>query len=696
MSAAMTRRPSSAIPLLLPALLVAACSTAPTSAVQALFDLGATGDADLYALPYPNNLRLLSDGSIDLARLADLKNIFGDSAPALLQSYMDLVAKNASSGFGLGSAVFFRFTGAIDKACLPTTPEESLLDGASVSLVNIDTASASYGKRTPVRLQFTEDEGKYIGANHLSVLPVAGTPLDPGTTYAAILTDAVCDPAGDSVEASSDFEKLLAETASDSSLESAHAAYQPLRDHLATSGLTGVISAAVFTTGTPSALAGRARKVLYKQAAPTAQSLQAYSESSTTYELRGTYKASNFEQGSPPYLTKGGEIKLDKNGDPVPAVTESLRFALTVPSSTRVPDKGWPLVIYAHGTGGDYRTFIYEGIAENLAEVLGDDGLAISRMAVAGIDQVLHGPRDPTGNSPDLTFFNIGNAAASVNNVIQAGIDDFSLLRMLLGIDTTSVPWAASSKQTGSVSFDPNPLRFDPDRIYFMGHSQGGLTGPVFLAHEPKVKAAILSGAGGGAALGLLYKTAPIAIQPLLELAFKDTLDEFHPMVSLLQQMLEPADTANYGRMLIERPPAGVKPKHIFLSQGLTDHYTPNATTDALATAIRVPIVTPVRRSISSLELLGEKPIAPPFCGNISASGMSVTAGLLQFKAVAFSPTQKCKIDTDCGASGGAYCDGGICRDDGHFVIFDDATAIRQYSRFLATHARDGAAVIGK
>ena len=75
------------------------------------------------------------------------------------------------------------------------------------------------------------------------------------------------------------------------------------------------------------------------------------------------------------------------------------------------------------------------------------------------------------------------------DNPKQGALDDFQLLRLVKAIDVAAAP------TTGA------PIKFDPARIYFKGHSQGGLTGPLFLAAEPEVKAAVLSGAGGDAHL---------------------------------------------------------------------------------------------------------------------------------------------------------------------------------------------------
>src|SRR5262249_15065769 len=151
------------------------------------------------------------------------------------------------------------------------------------------------------------------------------------------------------------------------------------------------------------------------------------------------------------------------------------------PKNATMPGDGWPIVIYAHGTGGDYRSFIDDGTAGRLAA----EGLA-----AISIDQVLNGQRDPTGHDPNLTVYNFVNPIAGRDNFRQGAADDFQLLRL-------------------AVRLNVGGNHFDASKIYFFGHSQGGGTGPPFLAAEPRITGAVLSGAAGLIYIAFLLKTEP-------------------------------------------------------------------------------------------------------------------------------------------------------------------------------------------
>ena len=198
----------------------------------------------------------------------------------------------------------------------------------------------------------------------------------------------------------------------------------------------------------------------------------------------------------------------------------------------------------------------------------------------------------------------------------------------------------------------------------------------------------MLSGAGGGAMYSLLEKTAPTPVRTVLELALAEPADQYHPFLTLLQGLLEPADPNNYARLLIKDPPQGRAPLHLLLTEGLVDHYTPTMTTEALAVAAGVPQVGTVLQKAAAMELAGLKPEAGPVSGNITVGGKGVTGGLVQFKAAPAKPAKSCTKDADC--SSGDYCGSGQCLNDGHFVVFQVSAARDMVSRFFGTMARDG------
>jgi hypothetical protein len=537
---------------------------------------------DFYARPFPSDDRKNPDGTIDLSTYP--------RPSVLIKEYVDEAARD-KHGFGENTCIYFRFSGAIDPMSLPQTPQDSLAADASVFLTEVAS-----GQRIPVRTHMRPKGGKYAGANLLAMCPFAGLPLAPQTKYTAAVTTKVHAADGTPIQKG---------------------------------------GSTTFTTGDPTSDMKALRDAIVALPAPT-PSMLTWQSGGSFDEYDGIYSAPFFQQGTVPFLTpdQGGTIQFDAQGHPQLVRMDQLRFAMTVPKSA-MPANGYPMVIYAHGTGGNYRSFITEGLAERLA------GVGIAMMS---IDQVLHGPRDPTGADPEITFFNFQNMAAARDNVRQGGADDFQLLRLAQNW-STSITLPMTNAQ----------VKFDSQSMAFMGHSQGGLTGPLFVAYEPGVRGAVFSGAAGLLIIALLNKTQPVNIPDVVStLVNDDPLDEFHPLLSLVQQYFEPADPCNYGRLYFQVPPQGVPAHSIFQTIGLVDHYAPVPGLKAFMLSMGLQPVGMLPDPIDGLDLAGLNVGTAPVSANVA--GGAATGVAAEYVATGY---------------------------DGHFVLFDNTAAQRQSTGFL-------------
>lgn len=628
-------------------LLVAACGDdsgdlgldGGTGPVSALFEIPRGGPiSEFYALPFPNDLRIKSDGTIDLDQHVR-PNVFAGFV-------IDIIAKN-TPGFGTNQTIFTRYSGALAESSLPADAAATVTDGASVYVVNVDPDSAELGKKSPLWIRFKAREGYSIGANALAAMPYPGFPLRGSTTYAFVVTRRLKGSDGTPVKRSADFTALMGTGTGDAAVVNARSKYAPLLTWLDGTGSKDkrddVVSAAVFTTQDPTSLMGKLRQVTFTLPEPAAAGVHSTGSASASFKtFEGTYQGPNFQKGDPPYITEGGYIELDGAGLPIVQRMEPIRFAATFPKTTPPPE-GWPVVVYAHGTGGDYRSFIREGVAARLTA----EGLAC-----ISIDQVLHGPRDPTGTNPEITYFNIYNPLGTRDNGLQGAADDFQLMRLvkLLTIED------------GQLTH-----RYNTNKIYFFGHSQGGLTGPPFLAFEPDVKAAVLSGAGSVLAFALLYKTYSDAIDlPGIVASFvrDNPIDEHNNIFGLLQMFAERADPINYAAFLLREPLPGVGAKDIFQSEGLVDTEAPIQGIEALGLAIGLSPVAPILRPVPQFALRDLTTLNAPVMSNV----LGKSAVFLQYMAPP-----------------------GV---DGHFVIFRVPAAQSQSAKFLGSMAKNGVATL--
>lgn len=614
-----------------------ACTGEPTTAH---FGLPGTTQ-EFYDLPYPNDLRRHPDSNtLDLSEFPT-NSLIVDSFRA---------AAEQLDGFSLNGAMFARFDGGLDPTSLPDVPA-SMTESSSVYVIDVDRDSPRYGERTPIAVRFRPTGNFTIGDNNLVVRPYPGFPLAEGTTYALVITTRVRGTNGEAIEVAPGFAELSGNSGDDGLLTWARGQYQPLFDYLDEAdgdSRSDVATAAVFTTQHATFIAPAIRAAIFDRSPPVATDVMSPDpvKGSRFRTITGTYLAPSFQAGDAPYKNApDGRVEVGSDGKAIITRMEPMRFMLTVPTMMPMPAEGWPICIYSHGTGGSWASFVGDGTADLLAR----EGIA-----VISTDQVLHGPRNP-GGDPELDFFHFGNVYTARDNALQGFGDAWSQMRLAVGAQLD----AGGTTHT-----------FDANKVFFFGHSQGGVTGPGFVAFEPTLKGAILSGTAGVLYENLLHKTKPLDIPGLVEQFARDNpMDEDNPSLALVQMWIERSDPVNYAPLMVREPPivegTQIAPRPIFQTEGFTDNYSPNIGIEAFATALGADIVQlAASKEILGVTLRGRGIVPAPITNNVN----DTTAVLAQYNQRPGS--------------------------DGHFVVFDIPAAQQHAAKFLGTLARTGQATV--
>ncbi|HEX7668522.1 MAG TPA: hypothetical protein VF395_03015, partial [Polyangiaceae bacterium] len=335
--------------------------------------------------------------------------------------------------------------------------------------------------------------------------------------------------------------------------------------------------------------------------------------------------------------------------------SEKVCVSLTVPKGSP-PAAGFPVAVFAHGTGGSFRDHVRDEVAGALAR-------ATPAMAVLGYDQVEHGPRRGASTaSPNNLFFNFKNPAAAQGNPMQGGADVIAMGRFAGSI---AIPAAV----TGAAL-----VKSDPASVVFFGHSQGSMHGSLGLPYSPAYSAALLSGNGASLMHALLTKTAPENIAAGVPFALGGDYDsngkldggELHPVLTLLQQWIDPADPLNFAESIAAVPEAGMKPKSVFQTYGLGDTFSPPLTLEKYAIAASLDLAAH-DPSVTTPDDIGLKELEVPLSGNFTLKGV----------APAVDQTVTLAVREYANTTGR----------DGHFVVFDVPSANADAIRFLSMAA---------
>ncbi|MBI3178975.1 MAG: hypothetical protein HYZ27_04900, partial [Deltaproteobacteria bacterium] len=359
---------------------------APGGVFQVLFDVGTTS-SDFFRLPFPNDARLNTDGRVSLTGFPTppLEVVPSD----LLGRYVQAIEAE-QNGFGPNQSVFLRFSdrplfcaSGCDTAgnCAPGCMGRGE-PAPSVYLVDITASSYRF---TPINYRWFASTGStpYMCGPYVAVVPGSATPWEPGHTYAVFVHSRILSASNQPMVQAADFAAMLGTSApADLRLNAAWAAYSPLRGWLATSPpypagdpdagnpvLTAHLGgAAVFTVRDPTATLLALGDAIEARADPAVTSVIACTGAAppatcasvaglSFVEAQGLIDLPVYQQGTPPYVDQGGGIALDGAGVPQEQRIEPVRFALSVPTGG-MPASGWPVVIYAHGTGGSYQSHL--------------------------------------------------------------------------------------------------------------------------------------------------------------------------------------------------------------------------------------------------------------------------------------------------------------------------------------------------
>jgi hypothetical protein len=314
----------------------------------------------------------------------------------------------------------------------------------------------------------------------------------------------------------------------------------------------------------------------------------------------------------------------------------------------------FPTMIYGHGLGG----------ARDQAQRLAD--FAVPRgLAVIAIDAVAHGDH-PTAMSQSslgriLDFFALSTADLSFepfrmrDNFRQSAWDKLQLVRMIergLDLDGAGGP------------------DLDADRLFYLGVSLGGIMGPELLALAPSVRNAVLV-VPGGRVSSIVRDAEQFSLLIDLLRPEETTDGDVARFFPVLQTVLERGDAAVWAVHLLDvsARPAGLPAAapDVLMGMVLGDDTVPNSTNRALARALGIPVVPPVRQEVGLVGVTGAAPVS----GNLPDGR---TAGLLQFD----------RVPTDDGGTEPAT----------HGNIGDSAVGVEAWLTFIESDLTGGTPVI--
>ncbi len=525
-------------------------------------------DVDLPQNPFPDDRYRTDDGLAPpdwiFAEFADPNSVNSGQGSNFANGLLAAIRANAT-GWGTYSPIELQLAAEVDPA--------TLADGMLV----LRRTDSDWVHETPA---FTAEWNADL---HLLDLQ-PDVPFEAETTYAVILTSAVTTLSGEPLGRSRDFRRVLrGEVDPD---------VQPALDFVeSVLGVSRDEIALAFTFTTQATwrdlLTIRERLDDNDLAPPsiTFEDLEAtrYQEGIFTDGpvkdtlLRGQGDAFSVAAVGTAQLYdfRGTDAIFDS--DAVDGVTAPrtipVRVQIAVPNQP-APEGGFPIVVLGHGLGQS------ADFAWDVAEIGAEIGLVPPFVLVAH-DFPDHGMRGSGNQVADtIRYFHINNFYAMRDSFRQTAAELLQVRRL---VETAS-----------GAPFDG----MNREHILFAGASLGGITGATFLGVDSRVETALLSVPAGelvrileGEEVGAL--AAPV-IASFAGLRPTDPAypDFFRMLIHRGLWIIGAGDPINYAPFVTGvRQLPGATRKSVLIQEGINDSVLPNATTEALARVMGVPIV---------------------------------------------------------------------------------------------------------
>ena len=524
--------------------------------------------------PWPSDTRLRPDGSIDLTG-------FPGRATNAIANLVLGRGEAATFGFGPNSAVYFRASGALDPASVPTLAEATVQSRSTVLLLDLDDPTAP---PVPLLVDY-EPTGTPRRPSHLlTLLPYPGHPLKPATRYGAAVFNGLYDASGLRLAPSPILSALdgpapagVAAATWSTLRQDRDDTIQAVRDRTLWHPSELVAFTAFTTQDATFEMDAIARSV---EALPPPEVLSRQPDATPCADgavSRSTARVALpvWQSGTRPFVNAGGDVSVGGDGLAVQQGVElgssgqGVLLDVAIPCGP-APVDGWPVLVWIGGTGATARATPINELGPDLP------------YAVFSVAPLYSGDRLITGqpapfDTPEFQFFNYANPLAARTNSIQQAADVLYLERL---VHTFAL---APGEAGGGVDG-----RFDLSTVVLGGHSQGATTLPLTLAHAPgNVKGGFLSASGAGLYHSIVYRGDVRALVDGLIGAQVGELDIFHPYPQILQTFAEPADPANYASAITT---------DVALYAGLRDGCTSIEVSTHLATALGIPIANPQTR----------------------------------------------------------------------------------------------------
>lgn len=499
---------------------------------------------------------------------------------------LDVTPFNKADGFSPVIPIIVHFGFDIDTDPLPNQfeLEQSLQDGSTVALFNMDT-----GKRVMFFAEMDQNRNsEYSDRYAFFIRPQE--PMEMGARHAVIITKDLRSKDGNPIESPRIFQALRdKEERLSPSVEALKPQYEEIFSFAEQHGYKrdNLLLAWDFPVASEDYILGSVVSMREKALAAVKNNEFGFKITKLTDDpnqyvtkiIEGDFEV-------PTFLKADDTFEFDKKHHPIrQPVNRSYPFTMLVPQKAKM-GQPLPLVVLGHGIFGNGRSFLTSD----------GDGVAIQKLCEEfGVVAVA---TDWIGLSTNDLLRIAGELSADLNRI---GIITDQLQQAL--INTLVLTKLAK----GPISEDPQikvgqgPL-VDTTQIYYWGASLGGIEGSSFISISDDIARAAFGVPGCSWATMFTRSIVFPPVKSLLEPHYPDPM-AFSIAFSIFQGAFDHSDPVNVSKLMFKKPlPDAPANRIVVLQEAIGDSQVPNMTSEVLARAMGVKLMTPSVTPVFGLE----------------------------------------------------------------------------------------------
>ena len=279
----------------------------------------------------------------------------------------------------------------------------------------------------------------------------------------------------------------------------------------------------------------------------------------------------------PTYLQEDDSIAYDEDHHPIRRLeNRSFPFTMLIPRKAETLGEPLPLILFGHGLWGDGRSYLtgwLGGTIQPLAEEAGAVIVATDWIGLSGGDMEL---------IIEEVVEDFNRISIVTDRLQQSLINNFVLTELSLGPLTDDI-----------AVWDGDHDLIDESRVYYYGVSLGGIQGSSLVSISNRISRAILA-VPGSVWLNLIPRSINwVPLKLYVDIFYPDPLLQ-QMAIAIFQTRFDHSDPINLTRLLYKDPlPDSPPDRTVLLQEAIGDCQVPNLTTEMLARAIGVNLMTP-------------------------------------------------------------------------------------------------------